>query len=427
MGIPFTFVHAADLHLDSPFKGLTKVPASVKDRLRESTFRSFARVVETALREEADFVVLAGDLYDAADRSLRAQLRLQRMLTELTGAGIGVYIVHGNHDPESGRQARLDWPAGVHVFGSGAVECKAAYRRDGEWAANIYGISYPTPAVSDNLALRFARNEGAPFHLALLHGNVDGDSSHDNYAPCRLAELTAAGFDYWALGHVHERRVLHEYPHVVYPGNVQGRSVRETGPRGAYLVRVADTGMVDMQFRDTAEVLWMEIVVSIEGAEREQELKERLLCAAEEAGSTAGGRPVVIRLRLEGRGLLHDTLLQETAAEEWLEELQESLGSPDGREDWIWPESLSVRTRGMADYEGMSAEEGFVGELVRRGLHAAGDAAAAMSLSEEALDSLRRQPRIREWLASRTDNERQDLARRALELAVSLLRDEDAG
>ncbi len=425
--VPFTFVHAADLHLDSPFKGLSKVPAAVRERLRESTFASMRRVVETARREKADFVVLAGDLYDSADRSLRAQLRLQRMLAELAEDGIGVFAVHGNHDPESGRQAKLDWPAGVHVFGSEAVGCVPAYRRDGKLAAYVYGISYAHAAVTDNLALRFARREEALFHLAVLHGNVDGNPGHDNYAPCRLAELTAAGFDYWALGHVHDRRVLHEYPHVVYPGNIQGRSMRETGPKGAYVARVSESGEISLEFRDTADVLWQEAAVRIDGAVREQELKERLLAAAEAARAEASGRPVVLRLRLEGRGVLHDALLQDSQAEEWLDELREWLGSPEERDDWIWADSLTVRTAGDTDWARLLEEDGFLGELARRGMGAADDPAASRALLEEALAALRKQPRIREWLAALEDGQRAELVRRALDLAVSLLQEEDAG
>lgn len=425
MSVSFTFVHAADLHFDSPFKGLAKVPEAVRERLRESTFVSFRNVVDAAIRENADFVVLAGDLYDMADRSLRAQLRLQRMLTDLVAAGIGIFIVHGNHDPESGRKARLDWPEGVCVFGSGEAACREARRRDGTLAAHVYGISYPTPAVTDNLAHRFVKREGAPFHLALLHCNVDGNASHDDYAPCRLSDLTAAGFDYWALGHVHDRRVLHEYPHVVYPGNIQGRSVRETGPKGAYVVKVSDTGGISMSFCDTADVLWQESIVTIEGAEREQQLKDRLLAAIEEARSVSQGRPVVLRLRLEGRGALHESLLREHAADEWLEQLREWIGPPELRDDWVWPESLSIHTAGEVDIASIAEDEGFMGELVRRGLKAVENPELNDELLRDATEMLRSQPRLREWTDSRGESGREDIARRALELAVSMLKDAD--
>jgi DNA repair exonuclease SbcCD nuclease subunit len=423
--VPFAFVHAADLHLDSPFKGLSGVPDAVRQRLRESAFASMQRVVDTARREHADFVVLAGDLYDSADRSLRAQLRLKRMLEELAEDGIGVFAVHGNHDPESGRQAMLDWPGSVHIFGSSSVGCVPAYRRDGKLAAYVYGISYAHAAVTENLALRFVKREGAPFHLAVLHGNVDGIPGHDPYAPCRLAELTAAGFDYWALGHVHDRRVLHEYPHVVYPGNIQGRSMRETGPKGAYLVRVSETGQVSLDFKDTADVLWQEAEVRIDGVSREQDLMERLLSAAQQARAEASGRPVVLRFRLEGRGAIHEKLLEAAAAEEWLEELREILGPPEERDDWVWADSLVVRTFGETDWERLAEEDGFLGELTRLGLRTAGSPESARLLIEEALASLRRQPRIREWLSNLDDGQCAELVRRGLETAVSMLRDDE--
>ncbi|MDG0813615.1 DNA repair exonuclease [Cohnella rhizosphaerae] len=156
-------MHAADLHLDSPFRGLSKVPYAVRERLKNSTLNALDRLVDTVLREELDFVVLSGDLYDAADRSLRAQLRMQRAMGRLAEAGAQVFVVHGNHDPSGGRSARLDWPANVHVFGTEEVGCAPAYTRGGELAANVYGISYREAAVKDNLALRYRVREGAPF------------------------------------------------------------------------------------------------------------------------------------------------------------------------------------------------------------------------------------------------------------------------
>lgn len=426
MGVAFTFVHAADLHLDSPFKSMAKAPEAVRSRLQGATFAALSRLVEAAKREKADFVVLAGDLYDAADRSLRAQLRLQRAIAELTVSGIEVFAVHGNHDPESGRQAMLEPPPGFYVFGSDEPACLPARTRSGEIAAHVYGISYPTAAVTDNLARRFFKKEGAGYHIAVLHANVDGDSAHDNYAPCRLDELVSSGFDYWALGHVHHRRVLHEYPHVVYPGNLQGRSVRETESKGAYVVRVSATGAVDMKFLDVADVLWYETAVSIEGIEREEQLKDRLLTAIEAQRQAARGRPVVLRLWIEGRGSLHEKLLDPGVAEEWLAELREWVGLPeDEAGDWVWPEAIRVRTSGELRVESLAEEDGFVGELLRIGLAACADEGLSAELAAEALEPLRKQPGIRRWLESRTHEERTEWIRQAMELAAGLLREEE--
>ncbi|THF83362.1 DNA repair exonuclease [Cohnella fermenti] len=423
--MPFTFLHAADLHLDSPFRGLARAPKAVRERLKESTFASFEKLVSLSRLEKVDFVVLAGDLYDAADRSLRAQLRMQKQLTLLAEDGIPVFIVHGNHDPENGWQARLDYPEQVTVFGSRRVEFRAVDNRRGERIAHVYGISYREAAVRENLAAGFEKKEGAPFHLALLHANVDGDAAHDNYAPCRLSELAGKGFDYWALGHVHGRRVLGESPHVVYPGNSQGRSIREIGPKGGYVVSVSETGDVSLSFRDTADVLWTELAVSIEGIRTEQELKGRLEAAMTAAAAEAGGRPVVLRLRLEGAGVQHDSLQSPQVVAEWLESLREWYGSPDESDAWVWLDSLDVRTRPELGGTDPAEGDGFLAELLRQARSAEADGSEGRRLLEEALEPALRQPKLREWTLSLGDERRSELIGQAARLAAALLREKE--
>jgi len=425
VAVPFTFLHAADLHLDSPFRGLARVPKAVRERLKESTFASFEKLALLARREKVDFVVLSGDLYDAADRSLRAQLRMQKLLAELAEDGIRTFIVHGNHDPENGWQAKLDYPEEVVVFGSSRVEHRPVHNRNGELIAYVYGISYPEAAVRDNLASGFEPIPGAPFHLAVLHANVDGDMAHDNYAPCRLAELSEKGFHYWALGHVHHRRVLREFPHVVYPGNIQGRSLKETGPKGAYLVRVSETGDVSLEFRDTADVIWMVKQVSIEGIESEQELKSRLELTMSEAAREAGERPAVLRLRLEGEGVMHDGLQSETIVAEWLESLREWYGSPDERDRWVWLDSLEIRTRPAVIGADPAEGDGFLAELLRQAEAAERDSLQGQRLLDEALAPALRHSKLREWKASLDDERRSQLIGQAARLAVLLLREKE--
>lgn len=419
----FRFMHAADLHLDSPFRGLSKVPYAVRERLKNSTLNALDRLVDTVLREELDFVVLSGDLYDAADRSLRAQLRMQQAMNRLSEAGAQVFVVHGNHDPSGGRTARLDWPANVHVFGTEEVGCAPAFTRGGELAAHVYGISYRQSAVKDNLALRYRIREGAPFHLAVLHGNIDGLQGHDNYAPCKLAELAVSGFDYWAFGHIHDRRVLHEYPHIVYPGNIQGRSIRETGPKGAYRVDVSEQGRVSLAFRELSEVRWLVRDVRLGEADGEQSLKDRLLETAEDARREAEGRPAVLRLRITGGGALLERLLRDDEAEEWAAELRSWLGSPDERDDWVWVERIAVEAGGGSRAADGASEDGFLGELLRLSAASASDPDASRALLREAAAPLRQHPRLRQWLDGRDDEQRAELIARAGELAAALLRE----
>jgi DNA repair exonuclease SbcCD nuclease subunit len=197
----FKFVHAADLHLDSPFRGIPTT-SGLLSLFQQATFRAFSRVVDLCLREHVAFLVLAGDLFDVKDRSVRARLGLRRELNRLHEAGIATFIVHGNHDPLSGARGTLELPASVKVLGSEWEE--AEVRREGQLLCRVQGISYAEAEVRENLSARFRRT--APdFTVGLLHTNVGGAEGHANYAPCTVEELSARGLDYWALGHVHTR------------------------------------------------------------------------------------------------------------------------------------------------------------------------------------------------------------------------------
>lgn len=374
------FIHAADLHLDSPFKGRLELPERLLQHMRESTFRALARIVALAIHEQVDFVLFSGDIYDASDRSLRAQFRFKEALEELGSHGIRSFVIHGNHDPLAGYRAALDWPDTVHVFSAERVESVTLRRAGGEAYATVYGISYRQAAEPDNLALRYEVNRDVlgGVHIAMLHANVDGHAGHDNYAPCRLQELKGSGFDYWALGHIHTRAVLHERPWVVYPGNPQGRHMKETGPRGVMLVEVEGGGKLDLRFCRTDAIEWQVARVDITGLETEQDLVEALLEAldsadpvelAEEAlgRRSMESRSRLVRLELTGRGPLHRSVLSHSErTADLLAELREHRYRKWEHEavGFVWPESLQVRTGEAWSREELLEGEGFISELL---------------------------------------------------------------
>ena len=232
------FVHTADLHLDSPFAGFSaNAPGDVTAALRDATFEAYDAIVELCLAEHVDALLVAGDIYDSSDKSLRAQLRFIDGLKRLAAAGIRSFICHGNHDPLDGWEAGFATPVGCHRFGD-AVEVVPLDPADPGRAA-IYGYSYPRQRVTDNVARQFQRTDDAAFAIGLLHANVGADTGHERYAPCTVDDLAATGMDYWALGHVHTRQVLRSNgPAIVYPGNPQGRHPNELGARGIYIVDV---------------------------------------------------------------------------------------------------------------------------------------------------------------------------------------------
>ena len=266
------FVHAADLHLDSPFRGIrSEAPPQVAEELHRATFEAYANIIALCLEERVDALLVAGDIYDGADRSLRAQLKFVDGLNRLDAAGIRSFICHGNHDPLDGWEARLDLPQGCVRYGR-EVTGEPVFRDEPD-RAMVYGISYPTREMRENLAPLFATPAASGFGIGLLHANVGGNTDHDPYAPCSVSDLAETGLDYWALGHVHTRQVLREeQPTIVYPGNPQGRNPRETGERGIYLVEVNDYGAVSLDFRPVDVVRWDSLEVGIEGMETQQEL-----------------------------------------------------------------------------------------------------------------------------------------------------------
>jgi exonuclease SbcD len=361
----FTFVHCGDLHLDSPFEGIHAAAPEIAGVLRDATFQAFDRVIDLALAEGADFLVVTGDVYDGEDRSLRAQLRFREALRKAAGAGITCLVAHGNHDPLSGWEAKLALPDLVCRFGGQQVE-RFEVRRGGATLAQVYGLSYPVREMRGNLASGFRREPGGPFAIGVLHCNVGGDPNHDNYAPCTLEDLLAGGMDYWALGHIHARRILRERePCVIYPGNTQGRNWRELGPRGCYLVRVDGPGRVSPEFVPTDVVRWFSREVDIGGLEDWDALLDALFSAREEVRTEADGRAAILRVHLTGRGELHRELVRRI-------DLERDLGVPlreeeRGRPDFVWVESLHRRTRPPVDLAQRRQIQDFVGDLLQAG------------------------------------------------------------
>src|ERR1700737_1656326 len=258
----FKFVHAADLHLDSPLQGAPS-DGPVRSAFEEATLVAFSRIVDLCLAESVQFVLLAGDLYEFNDRSVRARLALFRGLQRLEDSGIQSFIVHGNHDPLSSEDGMLKLPASTKVFGPEWEEVEV--RRSARTLCRIQGVSHPHERVSDNLAQRFS-GRGPEFTIGLLHTNVGSVPGHANYAPCRLADLSAAGLDYWALGHVHTR-AEYQLPGggwAVYPGNPQGRHAGEPGERGCVLVEVRE-GRPHRRFCAVDSVRWHRVELEVSG------------------------------------------------------------------------------------------------------------------------------------------------------------------
>jgi DNA repair protein SbcD/Mre11 len=334
----FSFVHAADLHLDTPFTGLCHLPERVLRQIKDSTFLAYDRLIDFCIEHCVDFLLIAGDIYDSSDRSLRAQLHFREGLVRLAEHGIAVFIVHGNHDPLDGYRAALDWPSSVHFFSGKEVE-SIPFIKEGKEAARIYGMSYPTSKVTDNIAKKYQKMPGTNLNIGLLHANVGGVSTHSNYAPCQLDDLVQSQFDYWALGHIHVRQVLRAaHPAVIYPGNIQGRNRKEAGEKGCYLVSVSDQGEMQYSFHALDVVRWLELELDLTDCLTEEELIGKMDQAVGTGRESAGDRPVIMQLTLTGATPLTPLLMQDAFLEDLAEQFRD-IESP-----FCWVQAIHVQT-----------------------------------------------------------------------------------
>lgn len=368
----FCFVHAADLHLDTPFEGLRDVAPEVRQVLREASLDAFDALVELCLEVSAAFLVVAGDVYDGPERGLRAQLRFRRGLERLSRAGVAVFVVHGNHDPtDEGWSALREWPPGTRVFGAERVE-GVAVERDGERIATVYGISYAERDVTANLSLAFPRRGSAAsaatgLRVGVLHCNAGGDVDHAPYAACSLGDLAAADIDYWALGHVHARRVLSESPWIVYPGNLQGRSPRasERGPKGAMVVRIEPgpgaPRVTGVEFRALDRVRFLPVELDVSPFTDLGAVERELQSRADALRAEHAGRGLVLVAHLFGRSALQRDLMRPESPLELLESLRDGRR---GEEPFLWWAALGCDVRLPIDRDGLRARDDLAAALL---------------------------------------------------------------
>ena len=296
------FLHAADLHLDSPLRGLDRYPGAPVERLRGATRRALEWLVDRALAEPVDFVLLAGDVYDRDWQDFHTGLFFREQMVRLDRAGIPVFMVQGNHDAQGVISRQLPLPANCHVFSSRAAQTE---RLDG-LACAIHGRSFRDRVEDADLVPSYPDPVPGWFNIGLLHTSLTGRAGHDPYAPTDLAALTAKGYDYWALGHVHARELVAESPRIVFPGNLQGRHANETGPKGCELVSVS-AGRIEAEFVPLDSVRWGQVTLDLDGIDRLEGLAEPFRAGLAPLLAGAGDRLHAVRVNLRGCTPLHQT------------------------------------------------------------------------------------------------------------------------
>ena len=328
------FFHAADIHLDSPLKGLEGYEDAPVNEIRGATRRAFDNLIDLAIDIKVDFVLLAGDLYDGGWKDYNTGLFFIDRMSRLRKENIRVFLVSGNHDAASQITKALPLPDNVTLFP--AKKPETIFLDDLNVA--IHGQSYQTRAVIENLATNFPHGDPHYFNIGLLHTALTGRPGHEPYAPCTLDNLCSKGYEYWALGHIHQREVVSENPWVVFSGTIQGRHIREAGPKGATLVTVEEGQVSELEHYDIDVLRWSPCRVDVSACETLGSVIDQTQQALENELDRADARTLAVRLILEGASPAHSMIQENTVhITEELRSLTIGLGN-------VWLEKVLFNT-----------------------------------------------------------------------------------
>ncbi len=348
----FSFIHAADLHLDSPLCGLD--PDAPAARIRTATRDALVNLVDLALDRNVGFLLLSGDLYDGDWRDWRTGHFLIEQLGKLKRAGIGVFAISGNHDAEQVLTKQLPFP------GTMFPSHKADTALVPGLPVAVHGQSFARRAVLDNLALAYPDPLDEHFNIGLLH-TACGSVEHDNYAPCSPADLAGKRYDYWALGHVHKRQEVSRDPWIIFPGNLQGRHINEQGAKGAMLVSV-EHGRVQHVAHEVLDVLrWLQLDVDVAGLSDPAAVQAAAVTALGEALPHADNRLLVVRIRLCGATPAHAALCRDPGA---TREGIRAAALEVADRTALWIGNVLVQTTPPHDLAAHGADQGAVAALV---------------------------------------------------------------
>lgn len=371
----FRYIHAADLHLGSPFRGLSVKDEQLAAIFAKATREAFSLLVSRAIELSVDFMIIAGDVYDGDWKDNKIGLFFNREMGRLQRAGIPVYLLRGNHDAASVITKTITLPDNVHEF---PTNKPGTFRIETQKIA-LHGQGFVDRAAYDNLAIGYPSPVSGWFNIGVLHTSMTGRDGHESYAPCSVDDLRSRAYDYWALGHVHEFEIVSSDPLIVFPGNLQGRSIREPGAKGAVLVTVEDgIAAVERLIVDSAR--FAAIAVDVGEEDLPADVLNRVAEGARRLSDEFDGRPIAARVRLTGvcafylqiagnRAQWQDEVLaagQRAYEDLWIEKLELKL-SPPTTVDATAPVGLELLTITDSDDGPISAEiDAVVSDIVSK-------------------------------------------------------------
>lgn len=340
----FKFLHAADIHLDSPLRGLARYESAPIDAIRDACRKAFTNLVDCAIEKKVAFVLLAGDLYDGDWKDYNTGIFLHHQIGRLDRHDIKVFSITGNHDAASRITRVLETPSNMTTFSSRKVE---TVQLD-TIPVVVHGQSFKSQHVDENLADGFEHGHKGVFNIGLLHTSLEGREGHAMYAPCSPDDLRSKGYQYWALGHVHRYEIVSEDPWIVFPGNVQGRHIRETGEKGCVIVTVDDDLHISsVDFRPCDVLRWQVCRIDLDNVSDMAGVLDRIRSEISDHHSSSNDRPLAIRVTLEGAAAVSDEI---AAFPDRFEQQVKAIGAEIAGED-VWIEKVENKTTSRNDGE----------------------------------------------------------------------------
>ncbi|PLX42106.1 MAG: hypothetical protein C0608_03490 [Deltaproteobacteria bacterium] len=361
---PFTFIHASDLHLDTPFSGVEASAPEVAAILRDATLKAFDNLISLCLEREAAFLLIAGDLYDGQERGVRGGIKLREGFKRLEEAGVQVFIATGNHDPHPSELGRMwsaygELPQNVKIFPTKAQSFPVV--RGGELLATVSGISYSKREELRDLAAQI-KGAGEGFQVGVVHATIGPTGEHAPYAPTSMEHLTTAGIDYWALGHLHTRTLVSkDSPSIVYPGNLQALTRRERGAHGAFAVEVSQRAEVTLDFTPLDTLRFAYPTCDISGKETIAEIEALLASVADDEAKAAEGRALILSVKVTGVTSLHSTLSDPATIVDLLSLLREEESFSSSP---LWWNSIELATSPEVDLKRLLSLGGVEAQII---------------------------------------------------------------
>ena len=333
------FIHAADIHLDSPLKGLERYEGAPVDEIRGATRKALDNLVDLAVERRVDFVLIAGDLYDGDWKDHNTGLFFVSRMHRLRDEGIPVILISGNHDAANRMTRSLRLPDNVELLPH-TEATTARMAKLTELGVAVHGRSFANQAEFDNFAKGYVRKQSGLFNIGMLHTSLDGADGHKPYAPCQLDDLRQKEYDYWALGHVHARQVRCDDPPVVFPGNTQGRHIRETGAKGCYFVTADTQHCCRLEFVPLDVFRWEICQLDVTEALRPESLVDQFSMELSRISRMHSGIPLGVRIEVIGATSIHESLCSDSVR--WLNELRNATLAHQSQR--VWLESVRWRT-----------------------------------------------------------------------------------